>query len=567
MPSPVAREAGCTRCALHESAGHVCLMGTGPAPAELMIIGEAPGRQEDRLGAPFVGDAGQLLDKMLEAAGLSRERAYVSNAVKCRPPDNRKPSVGEINACAYHLQREIDAVRPKYVLLMGATPLKAVLNEIGITKVRGRARHNGGCVTMPTLHPASAFYAEGNKAVIQQDLHYLRDIMRRGGSIPREQGINSVLVDTHDKVEEMLAALTGVVAYDLETECLYPWDGEIVSFGFGTADAQYTLLAHHKDSVWSPDDIDDILNRAVAKLERCFVVGQYIKFDQLWTLVHYGLFIEADFDVALAHYLLDENAFHDLEFLARLFFNAPTWDIPLKDKQGGASGEKIATYMAHDVYYPRKLFAILSQQLAKDHRLNKLFRHVLMPLSNLFVHMEAHGACIDYEKLKDAEVYLDGQIKNTASELNQYGRINWRSTQAIARVLYGPRHDGGLGLRCPLHTDKGAQSTAESALNMLDHPWSERSRSTAPLSRSSHFLSRAGAPSSSPAAAFIGCIPPSSSPAPRRDAPPASILTFSRPPARSACAPWSPPLRAGCCSRLTSPKLSFASLLISPAIR
>ena len=153
--------------------------------------------------------------------------------------------------------------------------------------------------------------------------------MKRGGTIPREQGINSILVDTHDKVEEMLAALTGVVAYDLETTCLYPYDGEIVSFGFGTADAQYTLLAHHRDSVWSPDDIDDILGRAVAKLERCYVVGQYIKFDQLWTLVHYGLYIEADFDVGLAHYLLDENAFHDLEFLARLYFNAPSWDISL----------------------------------------------------------------------------------------------------------------------------------------------------------------------------------------------------------------------------------------------
>ena len=227
MPSPVAREADCTRCPLHESAGHVCLMGHGPAPAELMIIGEAPGRQEDRLGAPFVGDAGRLLDKMLETAGLSRDRAYVTNAVKCRPPDNAKPSVGQIAACVYHLQREIDAVKPKYVLLMGATPLKAVLNETGITKVRGRARHNGGCITMPTLHPASSFYAEGNKAIIQQDLHYLRDVMKRGGTIPREQGINSILVDTPDKVEEMLSALTGVVAYDLETTCLYPYDGEI----------------------------------------------------------------------------------------------------------------------------------------------------------------------------------------------------------------------------------------------------------------------------------------------------------------------------------------------------
>ena len=469
MTSWVAREAECVRCPLHESAHHVCLMGSGPRRTELMIIGEAPGRLEDKTGAPFVGDAGRLLGELLMQAGLSRDRSYITNAVKCRPPDNRDPKLQEMVACAPHLQREIDAVRPQYILLLGGVALKAVLGETGITKQRGRARYVRDTIVMPTLHPASAFYAEGNRAIIQQDLRYLHSIMVRG-SIPREEEVNSVLVDTPELVEEMIEALTGVVAFDIETTDLYPWNGEITAFGFGTADTQYSLLAHHRESVWSPDDIDNILGRAVAKLNRCFVVGQNIKFDQLWVLVHYGLFIESDFDTMLAHYLLDENAFHDLEYLARLHFNAPAWDIPLVDKQGAASAEKLSRYLAHDVYYTRKLFKPLSEQLAKDRRLSKLYTHVLMPLANLFVRIEAHGTCIKEGRLDDAEIYLDEQIKKTARKLNEYGYINWRSTRSIAKLLYGPKHEGGLGLRCPLVTKNGAQSTAESALNMIDHP-------------------------------------------------------------------------------------------------
>jgi uracil-DNA glycosylase family 4 len=455
-------------------------MGTGPVPADLMIIGEAPGKEEDRLGIPFVGAAGQLLDQLLGKAAIDRDRAYITNVVKCRPPENRTPTPQEIHACARHLQREIDAVRPRYILLLGNSALKAILGSTGITSHRGRASHHGATIVLSTFHPASVFRVEANRSIIQQDLHYLRKIMLRG-SIPRETELNPVLVDTPARVDQLLDALSGVVAFDIETrpadgstnakDGLYPWKGEITALGFGTKAAQFALLVRHRDSVWSPDDIDNILTRAIRRLEHCFVVGQNIKFDQLWVLIHYGIFIEADFDTMLAHYLLDENQPHDLEFLAQMYFQATAWDIPLADKQGAASAARLARYLANDLYYTRLLFEPLAQALARDRRLTRLFHHLLMPLANLFVRIEAQGACIDQRHLVTAETYLDGQIKRTQRELNKLAgqHINWRSTRAIAKLLYSPRPDG-LGLRSPFTTKGGAPSTAESALNQLDHP-------------------------------------------------------------------------------------------------
>ena len=282
--------------------------GRGPKPANLMIIGEAPGKEEDSSSTPFVGRAGQLLDQMLEAAGLSplTTSTYVTNACKCRPPDNRTPRPGEIKACRPYLEAEVAAVRPDYILLLGNSPLKAVLDETGITKHRGRPVKVNNTTIFPTLHPASTFYSEANRPIIEQDLRYLRDIMRHG-YVPKEKGLRPVIVDSRAKVEQMLEALTEVVSLDLETTSLYPWHGQIVVVGFGTDKGEFALFDGHRQVAFTQMQLDDILARAATRLRKCFVVGQNIKFDQLWLLVHYGLFIEAAFDTMLAHYLLDEN--------------------------------------------------------------------------------------------------------------------------------------------------------------------------------------------------------------------------------------------------------------------
>ena len=444
-----------------------------------MIIGEAPGKEEDAQGIPFVGNAGHLLDDLLMQAGIDRASVYVTNAVKCRPLSNRDPTAGEIAKCRQYLQLEIDAVRPKHILLMGNAALKSVTGESGITAQRGRPSTHNGTIVMPTLHPASIFYTAANRAIVEQDLRYFRSLMRRGFIPPTSVNIRPHLVETPTDVTEMLAALTGTVSIDLETgpterikdlkerkrAGLYPWLGQITAIGFGTAQGEFALLANHRDSPWTHDDIDGILDRAVKRLERCYVIGQNGKFDQTFLRVHHGIHLELAFDTMLAHYLLDENQFHDLEYLARLYFNAPAWDIPLEAKQGKATDQELANYLAHDLYYTRALFPVLNERLAQDPQLYRLFHHLLMPLANLFVRIEAHGAYIDYNRLSDAKAFLNEEIDRAEADLTRYGDINWASTQQVSQVLYEK-----LRLRCPKFTEKGARSTDESSLNQIDHP-------------------------------------------------------------------------------------------------
>lgn len=150
----------CRRCGLGEGRIQVVVSRGNPA-ARLMVIGEGPGAQEDASGLPFVGRAGQLLDQMLESVGIDSNRdAYVCNVVKCRPPDNRKPTAEEMAACLPWLQRQIAVVNPAVILLAGATAMEGVLGvKGGITKLRGQWRQGSGAGLegrwlMPIFHPS-----------------------------------------------------------------------------------------------------------------------------------------------------------------------------------------------------------------------------------------------------------------------------------------------------------------------------------------------------------------------------------------------------------------------------
>ncbi|NEP78245.1 MAG: uracil-DNA glycosylase [Okeania sp. SIO3B3] len=145
----------CCRCELGENRTNA-VIGRGNPQAEIMIIGEAPGQNEDQQGLPFVGRSGQLLDKILESVELSSDRhVYISNAIRCRPPENRTPTTQEIEACKPYLLEQIRLVDPKIILLTGATAVKALTGEKrGITKIRGQWLEWEGRLCMPIFHPA-----------------------------------------------------------------------------------------------------------------------------------------------------------------------------------------------------------------------------------------------------------------------------------------------------------------------------------------------------------------------------------------------------------------------------
>ena len=160
----------CTRCELSETRTNV-VVGSGPVPCDIMIIGEGPGEQEDLEGKPFIGKAGKLLTKILESVGINRDtEVYIANTVKCRPPKNRTPFTKEIEACKPYLIRQIQCVKPKILLCLGAPSLKTVLEEqLPISKVRGnwyKAPVNymeDNLYIMPMFHPSYLLRNQSSK--------------------------------------------------------------------------------------------------------------------------------------------------------------------------------------------------------------------------------------------------------------------------------------------------------------------------------------------------------------------------------------------------------------------
>ena len=163
----------CTRCPLHTCTHKV--PGQGDFSAPLMLIGEGPGEQEDLQGLAFVGAAGQLLTKMLAAIDLPRDRVYICNVVKCRPPRNRQPLPEEMTACLPYLRAQMALVRPQVVVLLGATAIQAVLGpEYRVTRCHGQWVERKGVWFLPTFHPSALLRDEDKKRLSWQDLQVLR---------------------------------------------------------------------------------------------------------------------------------------------------------------------------------------------------------------------------------------------------------------------------------------------------------------------------------------------------------------------------------------------------------
>jgi uracil-DNA glycosylase len=146
----------CTRCDLHKTRTQT-VFARGNAGASLCFVGEAPGADEDAQGVPFVGRAGQLLDRMIQAMGLSPEKdVYICNIIKCRPPDNRRPEPEETAACIPYLHEQLESVHPRVIVALGNTAVSILLNtKVGITKLRGQWKlYRGATLVMPTYHPS-----------------------------------------------------------------------------------------------------------------------------------------------------------------------------------------------------------------------------------------------------------------------------------------------------------------------------------------------------------------------------------------------------------------------------
>jgi DNA polymerase len=168
----------CTRCKLHTLGRRQIVFGVGNPQADLMFVGEAPGADEDVQGEPFVGRAGQLLTKIIEAIGLSRSDVYIANVIKCRPPQNRNPEQDEVDTCEPFLFQQIDVIQPKVIVALGTFAARALLRTLDpISRLRGRIFEYRGAKLIPTFHPAYLLRNPASKREVWEDMKLVRSLL------------------------------------------------------------------------------------------------------------------------------------------------------------------------------------------------------------------------------------------------------------------------------------------------------------------------------------------------------------------------------------------------------
>ena len=476
----------CSACRLAQTCENVCTLGEGEYPADIMIIGEAPGVS----GAFPGGNVGKLLKRVLAASKIDLEDVYYTNAVSCLPPDGRAPSKGELKACKVWLDYQINRVKPKFVLLLGNSPLMSITGKAGITKVRGRPWEKDGIIYLATYSPAFVLRDPDQDQTWANDLELFNKIIDFGG-IPEERDLVYRSVLTKQDFEDMLKDLTGCVAFDIETNQLYPWrkvivhkdkpneldqEPKVISLGFGTGRGQWCLPVNHPQSPWTRDELEAMVERITERIAECSIATHNGKFDMLWMRVHFGVEWDIDFDTMLAHFLLDENQRHGLKGLAMKYLGAPDWEVELETKQGGL-WSRHAKYLAHDVFYTRKLRFLFGKMLGLEPKVRKVFDHIMVPCANLFVEIEYNGVYVNQDKFDEAEEYLRNEYDGALRRLKEWepeyvldskGRkqeFNWGSPQQLAKLLFDD-------LKIPVldKTKSGGRSTSESVINRIDHP-------------------------------------------------------------------------------------------------
>jgi len=172
----------CSLCRLSQNRTQA-VPGSGPADARIMFVGEAPGYHEDQQGLPFVGAAGQFLDSLLASINLRRAEVYITNVVKCRPPNNRDPQADEISACRPYLDRQIELISPRVIVTLGRFSMQMAFSGVTISRVHGKPKRVGDVVYVPMFHPAAALHQPRYRSLIEQDFRRLPEILAQASSI------------------------------------------------------------------------------------------------------------------------------------------------------------------------------------------------------------------------------------------------------------------------------------------------------------------------------------------------------------------------------------------------
>ena len=404
----------CTYCTLYKDCQHPNIDPEGPLDAEVMIVGEAPGYQEDKLGRVFIGRSGDELNDGLEYAGLVREEILITNTCRCFP--NGKPKPLQVRRCTEkYLFPLIDEVKPKIIVAVGAVPLKALTGLEGITKIQNVPIYSDRfeCQILPLVHPAHFLRHGGHgRKEFREGLQMVKKLLNSSESY-YDYGDYHTIQNTKQlsKVAAKIKA-AGILCFDLEALGLDWSDTEnnwVTAIGLATKPREVYLQPNPGPEEW------EIL-RPVLEDPNVKKIGQNIKFDAHFLRGRYGIKIGNWYaDTMLMHFLLDERrATHNLSDM--VWEHIPQmagYDSSIK-MLGGAhkvpEGETLLTYCGGDVDCTFRLFEIFKAKL-EDQGQWWFFQNIMMPAHEVLGDMEFHGVKFDKEYMEDLQTKLDIRLR------------------------------------------------------------------------------------------------------------------------------------------------------------
>jgi uracil-DNA glycosylase family 4 len=458
-----------------------CMMGCGNKSAKLMVVGEALGKEEAMRGKPFVGQSGQLLrNDLLIEQGINPTELYISNAVKCRPLENRTPTAGEVENCREYLVNEIKAVKPRVILALGTTALSSLTNLTGITRLIGKVLYSYEfcCYIVPCSHPSYLLRLQHDRRANDLDLKDALEAVRIAWAltkkpVPQPPSTITELIDGQDAaaVTRMKAALmddSGVLAYDIETTGLDYFTDALRGIAF-TVDDNHAYFV-----------TESVVTAEKAYFQKLFATRKQIivhnaAFD-MRMMKRWGFIMDKARwrDTMLMHHLADENQGHSLDTLSFLYTRFGGYKARLAKKRtkkvyAEIDIKQLAEYACLDVLTTWALHYKL-EALGLSEGWLKLYDDIVAPTRKVLNDMSDTGLPISrtYLKKLDKKMKHDVEIVESVlfdmAERRGVKEFNVRSTAQLGNMLYDL-----LKLPCKKYTKKDARSTDEDALRAIEH--------------------------------------------------------------------------------------------------
>lgn len=443
----------------------------------LIVVGEAPGGNEERTGKLFSGSAGNLLDEMLGEVGIKRDWFFVTNAVKCRPLDNATPTASQVRTCvASYLIQELGVIEPQYGLALGNSGLQATYGKKGITAMNGQTYEALGLTWVAGFHPAAVLRNPRYRQPLQQALLVLSRLIKNEEGAPVTEAI---LVNDKASLQTLIAEMEAHEwgSLDVETWSEHPGHGRFVGGGLAWWDPTFKLVSinfsfrpgygyvlplYHKNARWK--DYRKVLEILKPYIENTNWVMHNGKYDSKCLVVS-GIEAYHAFDTMGAAYALDENNLKGLGFLSQVYLGAPDYkEMVNKADMPNADLEALTQYGAQDSDYTLRLKPIMQRRLKKEPLSERLFSKLLHPADVVLTSVELTGLALHRRKLEVRHAQTLEKAEECLELIHDLAGwpVNLNSPKQVGDFLFNQ-----LGMPVVTRTRTGAPSTAEDVIVRL----------------------------------------------------------------------------------------------------